>query len=70
MPKRVEKWEAESGGLYDSEEDALEAERKDKIWKRYQEMAKGKIGSPEVVFTSFKLLWENQEELATLLMGK
>jgi DNA-binding transcriptional regulator PaaX len=70
MPKKVDKWETDKGLLFDTEEEALEEERKDKIWKRYQELAKDKIGSPNVIATSFDVLWNNQEELATLLMGK
>jgi hypothetical protein len=67
VAKKVELWESDNGLFFPTEEEAIEADQRDKAWKRFQELSKDKIGSSSVVSTTFDVLWKNRKELIPLL---
>lgn len=67
MPRQVTKWEAATGGFYNTEEEAKTEEKRARAWARYQELSKMKLGSDILVATSFAVLWKNREEIVKLI---
>lgn len=79
MVKKVERWEAESGGYYKTEEEALEAELKHNFKTGFTALHSGKvigqqpdlgIGSPDRVNNCADFVWRNREFIKELLDGK
>jgi hypothetical protein len=67
MPKKVEKWEADSGGFYDTELQALDADYRNTARIVYEKLAETKLGSYTLIAASFDLLWKNRQKLLPLM---
>lgn len=79
MPQKVEKWKAESGGFFDTEEEAKEAELKHNFKEGFKALEKckvegqnryGNLGSENFVNNVSEFIWRNKEFIQRLFNGE